>query len=629
MKKSEIKWRFQSNQGGEINGISDPGIESFKGTPLKSLAREICQNSLDAQKENDKPVIVRFASFKVKKSDIPGISDIESNPIKKGLDFWSVQKDEKAKKFYMNALSKLNDSEIQILKISDFNTEGLRGCNEKVNSPFLNLVKSSGASDKKITSGGAFGIGKYATFACSDIRTVFYSTLNDDNEEASLGVARLASFYINESNQDIAKGVSFYGNGDMNGPIPEQFTFKNIKKRVKGETGTDIYIVAFKSYGDKWINEIIGAVIDGFLYSIYKGNLVFEINDITISKENLDAIFNQYSESIPANAKDYYFVLKDDKTKWYSEDYEGMGTINLGLSLDKNLNSRRVAMIRKTGMKIFDKGALSSQIIFSGVLLIEGEKINAYLKSLENPQHTQWEPDRDPDDNKSHAEKVISGLTRFIKKKINELKGESEVDSVDPGLGNFLPYDDGNAESKKKSDILSVEETEIKITKRELKSDAPIPSIIEKVAEGNEASSYGDTPIGTGVGSKGKNGGTGDKSGSGNCVGDKQLGKVKITPIQIKNTRIIATNKTNGEYKIKFIPTTDSENCNIKILQSAENDSYSAAIKSFNIEGQSNAKMDNFIIKNVSIKKDTPLVIRLCISSHDYNSFEVVCYENK
>ena len=94
MINSDIKWRFQSNQGGEINGISDPGIESFKGTPLKSLAREICQNSLDAQKDFDKPVLVKFSSYKIKKTDIPGIKDIEDYPIKKGLSFWSVQKDE-------------------------------------------------------------------------------------------------------------------------------------------------------------------------------------------------------------------------------------------------------------------------------------------------------------------------------------------------------------------------------------------------------------------------------------------------------------------------------------------------------------------------------------------------------
>lgn len=41
-------WRFPSNDYGQIFGIADSGVETFKGTPMKSLAREICQNSIDA-----------------------------------------------------------------------------------------------------------------------------------------------------------------------------------------------------------------------------------------------------------------------------------------------------------------------------------------------------------------------------------------------------------------------------------------------------------------------------------------------------------------------------------------------------------------------------------------------------
>lgn len=46
------KWNFPSNNYGQIFGIADSGIETFKGTPIKSLAREICQNSLDAALKN-------------------------------------------------------------------------------------------------------------------------------------------------------------------------------------------------------------------------------------------------------------------------------------------------------------------------------------------------------------------------------------------------------------------------------------------------------------------------------------------------------------------------------------------------------------------------------------------------
>ena len=57
-----IKWSFISNQDGEIKGINDSGVATFRGTPLKSLAREICQNSLDAFVD-ETPVIVEFPYY--------------------------------------------------------------------------------------------------------------------------------------------------------------------------------------------------------------------------------------------------------------------------------------------------------------------------------------------------------------------------------------------------------------------------------------------------------------------------------------------------------------------------------------------------------------------------------------
>ena len=45
-------WNFPSNNFGQISGIADSGVETFNGTPMKSLAREICQNSIDANLKN-------------------------------------------------------------------------------------------------------------------------------------------------------------------------------------------------------------------------------------------------------------------------------------------------------------------------------------------------------------------------------------------------------------------------------------------------------------------------------------------------------------------------------------------------------------------------------------------------
>ena len=81
----------------------------------------------------------------------------------------------------------------------------------KKDSDWINLIKYSGASNKSEGAGGSFGIGKYATFSCSDLSTVFYSTNNIDKEQAYQGVSRIVSYYDEKSGQD-TQGIAYYGN---------------------------------------------------------------------------------------------------------------------------------------------------------------------------------------------------------------------------------------------------------------------------------------------------------------------------------------------------------------------------------------------------------------------------------
>ena len=183
------KWNFPSNNFGQIFGIADSGVETFKGTPIKSLAREICQNSLDAALENGEPTRIEFKTFEIDPRQIPDYINLE-DALKRALDFWSQQQSTKAKTFFKQALDVIHKPTITCLRISDFNTSGLVGSREEYNSPWCNLTKSSGASDKSGSHGGSFGIGKFAPYACSALRTVFYSTSDKDGVCASQGVSR-------------------------------------------------------------------------------------------------------------------------------------------------------------------------------------------------------------------------------------------------------------------------------------------------------------------------------------------------------------------------------------------------------------------------------------------------------
>ena len=65
-----VCWDFPLLGTGNEQGYSNAGIETFKGTELiDNLAREICQNSLDAKQSSEQPVIVAFSlkEFEIEK----------------------------------------------------------------------------------------------------------------------------------------------------------------------------------------------------------------------------------------------------------------------------------------------------------------------------------------------------------------------------------------------------------------------------------------------------------------------------------------------------------------------------------------------------------------------------------
>ena len=78
----------------------------------------------------------------------------------------------------------------------------------------------------------------------------------------------------------------------------------------------------------------------------------------------------EYKESVSSHVYKYYKVLTSPETKWVEENFYGLGTIKFGVLLMDDDASRRVAMVRKTGMKIKDQGGISGYIPFMCVMLI-------------------------------------------------------------------------------------------------------------------------------------------------------------------------------------------------------------------------------------------------------------------
>lgn len=621
-----MRWSFPSNNNGDVNGISNSGIETFQGTPLKSLAREICQNSLDASLD-ESPVTVDFISFELSKEEIPGAEDL-CDAFNRSLAFWEPKK---AQDFFNTALEVMNAEKIPFLRISDFNTTGLCGSDGEYNTPWCNLTKSSGASDKAVTSGGSFGIGKYAPFACSSFRTVFYSTLDKDGKSAYQGISRITSF--RNDNNEITSGVGYWG-GENNAPVfNRQLALDPAYSRPKGKTGTDVYIAGFRKSVD-WKSDIVASILDGFLYAIYTGKLVVHVDDITIDNEHLTDLCDDYKEYLTENANNYYEILTT--TQSVDIDFKNMGLIRLWIAIrpDRPDMHRKVAMIRKTGMKIMDKGGISGNIPFAGVMLIEGEKINDFLRSLENPQHTKWEPDRCTR-GRQYAQNIIRDLISFIKDELEKLKPEDDSDEVDPSVGEYLPdeSDGEGADGRQEEEVISNTIKSVEVTISRPKASSGTQAANGKDAEAGDEREETESNDGTGSGHNGGRGGgtrSGDGDGRGDGKGPHKEGKKKnLVSILPLKARVVCLSKDRGEYSVTFVPSISADNGYIELFMSAETQNYTAPIVHAVGIGQQGIEIENNKVKNIAFTEKKPVRLKVTIAYHDYCSMEVKAYGNK
>ena len=621
-------WNFPSNNHGQIFGIADSGVETFNGTPIKSLAREICQNSIDANLKNGEPTRIIFRTFEIAPSAIPDFDDLD-DAFSRSLEYWSKQKSTKAKSFFQSALKLAKQPKITCLRISDTNTTGLLGSDEEYNSPWCNLTKSQGASDKSGSHGGSFGIGKFAPYACSAFRTVFYSTLDSDGVAAYQGVARLTSF--KDKKGETTQGIGFYG-ADKNAPVKQQISIDPSYSREIGKSGTDIFVLGFNGSKD-WKYDMVASVLDGFLYAVYTGELIVEVEDIIISKETLPELVASHQAYFSEYADEYYQVLTADEQKspTYTKDIGTMGKVTLRLMIQPDFH-RRVAMVRRTGMKIMDKGNINGLIPFAGVLYIEGDKLNEYLRTLENPQHTKWEIERA--ENKSEAKGVLSALTKFIKACLDELKNDDSEEALDPSVGEYLAAEQDSAQPRPEDKGENINDA-IQVIETKTVSRSPKPGSMSQAGTGTTEVDDPDGDIiiddipgegsreGTAAGGSGNGGGG---SGEGVGKGDKPTEHRKS--VSAVKSRVMCTNKSQGEYTVTFVPNASATDGIISLFMSAESQNYDAAVISATAEGAELTVSGNKI-SGLTFTENVPVKLSVKIDFHDYCSMEVKAYGNK
>ena len=580
-----MEWSFPSTNNGQIKGVADAGIETFQGDGIKALTRETCQNSLDAVIDDNETVYVEFKQYYRKSNKIPGYIKYKSM-LKRALDYWNGNS-EKATEFLKKAIHSMEEEYTNILKISDYNTYGLSEPYKSGFGSWNALTKIDGGATKIGDSAGSFGIGKNAPYVCTAYRMVFYRTLNIEGECAAQGISRLLSCEL-EKEGEFTTGTGYYGNSETNGPvkcIPELDELE-----IREDIGTDIFVYGLSVINTRDIkNAIYIEVLNNFVMSIYREKISVAFADEVINAESIGEYITEYRTKI----KDSYctwLALESPESEEVCMDFHNLGTLRLRIliSNEEKLN-RKVLVTRKSGMKLFFITGISKTIPFTGVLELEGEKLNKFFRDMETPAHDKWKPENHSNPQKAKA--YITEIRNWVTEQVN-LVGEEEYSDERDVIGLAATLSEQfaeSAENEEKNEGINNFLGDIEIVKRDITKQAQGVFVGTGVADG-KSSDFGGNNGGTnGQKTKGVLDDNGDadairilkgtrarktsqkhkghRDNSGDDIVLQGNGKGKTCPLQYVRVMKISINK----YKVSYVIPYFVSNGHMEIVTVGEN----------------------------------------------------------
>ena len=627
-------WNFAGGKGITPRGMNNGEIDTFKSAPIRSLAREICQNSLDALPPEEKkkrakgecvpPVVVRFTSFD---GSVPDRQKLLES-VNQMRDYWKGRQknDHSVVEFLNGVIENLTKSKIPFLRISDFNTTGLCGVGDE-GSPWDNLVTSVGASDKKGDDGGSKGVGHAAPFACSSVQTVFYYTQNSEGVNAFEGVSRLVGWKDTEGTG--YEEIGYFGDGEVSKqPLgtPEDLG----DHFSRDGAGSDIYIAGFNQ--SDWESGIVQSALGSFLLAFYLNKLTLFVGDKEISAGTLQSCIEGGTAQgwrFVNHADQYYRVLTSPATKTFTlNDPQGIkGSLSLKLLIDPSLDCRKVALVRDTGMLIYEQDHINGSIRFAGVLEVLGTELNSFLRKLENGQHTEWSAERAAPQDRQKAENIIKAIGRFCREKLlsmNEIKPGEKLDS---GLGCTSSAGDSKdgSSTEEEEDVTDELKPILGHKKEKQKREEGSRKKKKRVKVKKEDSEETTTdPVGTDPQPPAP-------PGPGPVTPPEPVppkeNPVKWEDVQASDLDYVCIDKNNSEYQLVFTPDNGFEKGMIKLYVMAETDAYDATVLSARCDdGTSLQVSKGNVIEGLDFVKGKQVSIVVKLDYTDYCSLEVEAY---
>lgn len=677
----KYKWCFSPLGTGDKVGVNNAGIGIFKKQPYIGLAKEILQNVIDAKDKNiTEPAKAVFEVIYVPKTQLPDPERL-SYVIKQCYEYYHEGDDGIKMGLLKSAAESLLDGDdlIPVLKISDFNTVGLTGAREEKGSNWTGLVREISATNKGNGKSGSFGVGKFAPFNFSQIRTIIYSTHNKDGETALQGKTILTTF--RDEDGKLKQNVGLFGLIEEEDckAIYDPNDAPDIFNRT--ECGTDLFVIGFKNE-EEWMQQVAVSVLEYFFYTIYIGDLEVSIidggNRIDINKDSLSSMMNKYADychrkEIEFSAPAFWEILNDrtGRTKHYAEPFDNKGEVELYLLVDQDLAEKRILEMRTAGMKITEDTAFRIGAYFRGIFIATGkgsksdnpkDNINSFLRKCENQAHDTWSKD-EYENHTKEADAVIKKIHSWILEKVKAEIPEVDTEETEGyGLADLIPNQesDGKDDTEEKA-YFTFEPLPVDITQsfsKKPQKKASDVSIISKNPDEKDPDDVvipneeGEEPVPAGGSEPTPNpphppypgpfpgpfpgpeptpnpnpfpGGDTTIPGSSQEIGKKDTGRTTLHGLRILGVRTPYDN-TKGEFRITFIPEKTADDVHVRLRIGADDEDKRQADVNSAFYGETKLELSRGFILLPHVDKSKKVVLRIKLNNARRCQLEVSAY---
>ncbi len=530
-----IDWAFQFNEDGSSQGWNDPSIAEFKSNRLENLTREIIQNSIDAAIDKETEVHVEFDETQISAEAFPSIESLRE--IVELCDKQTSQQNSDMIKEFEAAKSTIKKSKIPVLSVSDHYTKGMRGpC--VVGKPFYQYLKTVGQSGGDSNRAGSHGIGKAAPLACSDLRTIFVSTVweEEGGQIRSLvqGRAVLMSF---ERDGGICKSTGYWGEKTKYQAVEPNDVPDAYKWMVRDTVGTTVHIMGWSSLiKENWDKLIIGFAISNFFAAFLRGKLSIKVKGQTVNQENVLSLSknpiihaamkkNKTAEKLE-DAQFYIQCLSDDDAVIKEETQViHLGRTSLRMTIGEG-SPRKLALIRNN-MLITDavpgfwKKVPGKYRDFVGLVEVLNDEGSQFIRLMEPPSHNLLSVDWLPtSEDKRRGEVALDALTDQLKRYVDRHAGSEneEFGKVD-FMAEFFADEAGDDRGDKITDEIDPNGKFIFSPKpiklppiRKITLESELDDELNNLAQSEDISDLGQSE---GDGDEGLDGGAGFQGGAG------------------------------------------------------------------------------------------------------------------